>query len=124
MKLLAQDGNTKQLKKVHVDPNVAFPFQDDFSVGSIHGGDAKPAAPSAKEIVEIQDNKDNVSILMTKTPSGAQSDVVVGSQVASGSNPVSGPTANSTQPGAASKGLEDPASDGPASGAVGGPIGK
>jgi hypothetical protein len=56
-----------------------------FPVGTIHGGDAKPAAPSVKEIVEIQENKDNVSILMTKTSSGAQSDVVIGSGVASGS---------------------------------------
>jgi hypothetical protein len=58
VKLLAQDGNTQQLTKAHVDPNVAFPFQDDFSVRTIHGGDAKPAAPNAKETMEIQDNKD------------------------------------------------------------------
>jgi hypothetical protein len=121
VKLLAQDSNTQQLTKVHFDQNVPFPFQDDFSGGTIHGADAKPAAPNAKEIVEIQDN---VSFLTTKISSGAQSNVVVGSRVASGSNPVSCPTTNSTQPGAASGGSEDPASNGPAGGAVGGPISK
>jgi hypothetical protein len=50
MKLLKQDGNTQQLTMVHINPNVAFPFQDDFSVGTIHGGDAKPTAPSAKKL--------------------------------------------------------------------------
>jgi hypothetical protein len=124
VKLLAQDSNTQQLTKAHVDPNVAFPFQDDFSAGTIHGGNAKPAAPSAKEIMEIQDNKDNISVLTTKTSSGAQLEVFVGSWVASGSNPVSGPTADSTQPGAASIGSEDPASNGPTGGAIGWPIGK
>jgi hypothetical protein len=69
VKLLAQDGNTQQLTMAHANPNVAFPFQDDFSFGAIHGGNAKPTAPSAKEIVEIQDNKNNVSILTTKTSS-------------------------------------------------------
>jgi hypothetical protein len=120
--LLVQDGNTQQSIKVHINPNVAFPFQDDFSIGTIHRGDAKPTAPSAKDIVEIQDDNDNVSVLTMKTSSGAQSNVVIGSRVASGSNPVSGPTANSTQPGAAGGGLEDPASKGPASGAIGEPI--
>ncbi len=37
VKLLLQDGNTQQPTKVHIDPNVAFPFQDDFSVGTIQG---------------------------------------------------------------------------------------
>ena len=122
MKLLKQDGNTQQLTMVHINPNVAFPFQDDFSVGTIHGGDAKPTAPSAKKIVEIQDNKDNVSILMAKTSSGAQFDVIVGSRVVSGSNPVSSPNANSTQPGAASGGSDNSASNSPAGGAIAGPI--
>ena len=93
-------------------------------VGSIHKGNATATTPSAKEVVEIKDNKDDISVLMTKTSSGAQSNVVVGSLVASSSNPFSGPTANSTQPGVASGGLEDPASNGPAGGAVGAPNGE
>jgi hypothetical protein len=124
VKLLAQNNHPQQMMKKHVNPNVTFPFQDDFLVGSIHKGNAKAATPSTKEVVEIKDNEDDISILTTKTTSGAQLEVVVGSRVASGSNPVSGPTANSTQPGTTSVGLEDPASNGPASRAVGGPIGK
>jgi hypothetical protein len=59
----AVQGTTKQ----HIDPNVAFPFQDDFSVGIIHGANAnKAVTPSAKEVVEIQDDNDDVSILTTK----------------------------------------------------------
>jgi hypothetical protein len=128
VKLLLQDGNTQQPTKAHFDPNVAFPFQDDFSIGTIQGANKKAGAPSeatapsATECVEIQDDKDDVSILSTKTSSETQSDVVIGSRVASGSNPIAGPTANSTQPGAASEGLEDPASNGLAGRAVGGPI--
>jgi hypothetical protein len=110
VKLLLQDNSTQQPKKAHVNPNVAFPFQDDFFVDTIHGTNAKAptpstaAAPSATEVVEIQDDGDNISILSAKTASEAQSEVVVGSRVAFGSNPVSGPTANSTQLGAASGG--------------------
>jgi hypothetical protein len=102
VKLLAQNNHPKQMTKKHVDPNVAFPFQDDFLIGSIHEGNAKATTLSMKEVVEIKDNKDDISILMTKTTSGAQSEVIVGSQVSSGSNLVSGPTANSTQPGTTS----------------------
>jgi hypothetical protein len=71
-------------------------------VGTIHGANAKTVTPNANDVVEIQDNGDNVSILMTKIARDTQSKVVVGSRVASGSNPFSSPTANSTQPGAAS----------------------
>jgi hypothetical protein len=124
VKLLAQNGHPQQMTKKHDNPNIAFPFQDDLLVSSIHKGNAKAAIPSTKEVVEIKDNKDNISILTMKTLSGVQSKVIVRSRVASGSNPVSGPTANSTQSGTASGGSEDPASDGPAGGAVGGPIGK
>ncbi len=43
-------GTTKQ----HVDPNVAFPFQDDFSVGTIHGANAnKAVTPTVNKVVEI-----------------------------------------------------------------------
>ncbi len=113
-----------------VDLNVAFPFQDDFSVGTIHGTNVQAstpgiaAAPTATEVVEIQDDNKEVSVLTAKTTSKAQSNVAVGSRVASCSNPASGPTNASTQPKAASGGLEDPASNGLASGAVDGPKGK
>ncbi len=96
VKILAQNNHPQQTTKKQVNPNVAFPIQDDFLVGSIHKGNAKAATPSTKEVMEIKDDKDNISVLTTKTMSRAQSEVVVGSWVASGSNTVSGPTANST----------------------------
>jgi hypothetical protein len=120
---LAQEENQGQSTKKHVDPNVAFPFQDDFSIGTIHGANAKTTTPSSSDIIEIQDNKDDISVLTTKTAI-AQSEVVAGSWVASDSNPVSGPTANSTPPGAAGAGSYDPTSTGLGWRSEGGPIGK
>jgi hypothetical protein len=96
VKLLAHNNHPQQTTKKHVNPNVAFPFQDDFLVGSIHKENAKAATPSTKKVIEVKDNEDSISILTTKTTSRVQLEVVVGSRVASGSNPVSGPTANST----------------------------
>ncbi len=111
--------------KQHVDPNVAFPFNDDFSVGTIHGANAaKQPTPNAGEVVEIQDNDDDVSVLTTKTGADIQPEVVVGCQALPGSNPVVGPTAAATQTEPASGGSSDPTSAGPAGGAVGGPVGK
>jgi hypothetical protein len=130
VKLLSQDDGAAPPKKAHVNPNVAFPFQDDFSVGTIHGASAKitnqdsAAAPAATDIVEIQDNNNDVSVLTSKTTSKGSPKVAVGNRVASSSNPVSGPTANSTQSRTASGGSNDPASAGPAGRAVGGPDGK
>ncbi len=131
VKLLSQDSGTQQPKKRHVGPNVAFPFQDDFSVGTIHGANMKTttpqetaAAPTTTEVVEIQDDDDNISVLTSKTTSEGHSNVTVGSRVASGSNPVSGPTASSTQSGTASGGSKDPASAGPTGGDTRGPDGK
>jgi hypothetical protein len=130
VKFLLQDSGARQPTKAHVNPNVAFPFQDDFSIRTIHRANAKAATPSAAasptatEVVEIQNNKDDVSVLTTKTTSKAQSEVAVGSRIASSSNPVSSLTAISTQPGAARGGLDDPASDGLAGGAVGGLMGE
>ncbi len=104
---------------------MAFPFQDKFSVGTIHGANVnKAVTPNVNKVVEIQDNNDDVSILTTKSARETQLEVAVGCRVASGSNPISGPTANSIQPGTASGGSEDPASVGPAGGAAGGPNGK
>ncbi len=41
VKILAQ-ANDRAHKKKFVDPNAAFPFQDDFSAGTIHGTNMKP----------------------------------------------------------------------------------
>ena len=115
----------KEKAKQHVDPNVACPFDGDFSVGTIHGENAaKQPTPSASEVVEIQDNDDNVSVLTTKTGADTQPEVLVGSRAISGSNPTVGPAATATQTKTASGGSSDPASAGPAGGAAGGPVGE
>ncbi len=122
VKLLSQNSSTQQPKKMHVNPNVAFPFQDDFLVGTIHGANVKTtpqetaAAPTTTEVVEIQDNDDDVSVLTSKTTNKGHSNVTVGSRFASGSNPISGPTAASTQSGIARRGSKDPASANPTGG--------
>jgi hypothetical protein len=114
----------RQTTKKHVDPNMAFSFQDDFSVGTIHGTNAKATILSTSDVVDIQDNKDDINVLTPKTASGAQSEVIVGSWVASNFNPLSSPTANSTPPGAAGDGSDDPASTSPGGRAKGEPIRK
>jgi hypothetical protein len=86
--LKANPDGQQDIEKTYVDPNVAFPFQDNFSVGTIHGANAikSPAAPTSKIMVptgsaaaglpcnqnatiEILDNdtKDDVRVLTTKT---------------------------------------------------------
>jgi hypothetical protein len=91
VKLLLQDSGAQQPTKAHVNSNVVFPFQDDFSIWTIHGANAKAstpstaAAPTATEVVEVQDNEDNVSVLTAKTTSEAQSKVTIGCRVAYGS---------------------------------------
>ncbi len=124
--LTGGDTKTNEATKRHVDPNAAFPFEDDFSVGTIHGANAtaKHSSPMVNKVVEILDNKDNVSILRTKTRATNQPNVLVGSQAASGSNTVVGPTAKTTQTKTDSRGLSDPTSAGPVGGAAGGPVGK
>jgi hypothetical protein len=104
----------------HVNSNVAFSFQDNFLVATIHGANAT-AKPVTNEVVEIQDDEDDVSVLTTKTRAETQSEVVVGSRATTGSNPVVGPTANSTQTETNRGGSPDPTSAGPASGNAGGP---
>ena len=104
---------------------MAFPFDDNFSIGTIHGANAaKQPTPTAGAVVDIQDDKDDVSILTTKTGADNQLEVVVGSRAPSGSNPIVGPIAAATQTETASGRLSDPASAGPAGGATGGPVGK
>jgi hypothetical protein len=121
VKQLTQDGYCQSSTKKHVDPNVAFPFQDEFSVGTIHGANTKATIPTAQEVVEIKGNVEGTSNPTTKTSKGVQSEVIVGSRVASGSNPISGPTTNSYPPGAASGGSDDPSSVRPAGRAKGEP---
>jgi hypothetical protein len=74
-------------KKAYVNPNITFPFQDDFSVGTIHGanGTRSPVAPPSEKTaptgsaaagtpcnqnatIEILDNnvENDVSMLTTK----------------------------------------------------------
>ncbi len=115
-----------RVARQHVDPNVAFPFEDNFSVGTIHGvkTTAKSPSPTVNEVVEIKDDKVDVSILTTKASADNQSKVVVGSRSASGSIPIVGPTAKSILTETASGGSLDPPSASPTGGAAGGPVGK
>jgi hypothetical protein len=101
-------------KKNFVDPNAAFPFQDNFSVGTIHGTNMKPPTNKDKneeevEVIEIVDNDDDVSVLTTKTQDELlalllqerrKSKSAIGRRAASGTNTlVSGPTADATPSG-------------------------
>jgi hypothetical protein len=125
VKQLTQNGGEHQSKKIHVNPNVAFPFQDNFSVGTIHG--AKVTTPTQNmvepmttaEVLEIGDINNNVSVLTMKTTSEKHTDSAVGRRVASGSNPTNGSTANPTQPRTVSRGSADPTGADPESGATG-----
>jgi hypothetical protein len=42
VKNIAQANQTNLKQKWHVNPNAAFPFEDDFSVGTIHGKNMVP----------------------------------------------------------------------------------
>ncbi len=124
VKYLTQ-ANTNPSKKHFVDPNTAFPFQDDlFSVGTIHGTNMKPPSKEqGKEeakVIEIVDDENNVSVLTTKTydkllallQKRQKSKSAIGHRAASGTNPlVSGPIANVTPVGVT--GTEPIAAEGP-----------
>jgi hypothetical protein len=89
-------------KKRHVDPMAAFNFEDDFSVGTIHGrNDAIPprkVGVGAMEVIEII-NDDDVSVISSKTQDGLAA--AGGIRVASGSTlSVIGLTAEATPAGA------------------------
>ncbi len=120
--LTGGSGTTNSIARQNINPNVAFPFKDNFLVGTIHGANAttKATPPIVNKVVEIQDDKDDVRILTTKTRTETHSTVKVGCRVASSSNPVNGPATNSPQTETASGGSSDPASAGPAGGAAGG----
>jgi hypothetical protein len=123
---------------------MAFPFQDDFSIGTIHGTNMK--APSKDqgaeeaEVIKIVDDDKDVSVLTTKTQDELlalllqerhKSKSAIGRQAAFGTNPlVSGPTANATPAGAtgtapgAAEGSQIPPSTGNKGRVDGGPVGK
>ena len=113
VKNLAQ-ANANPPKKQFADPNTAFPFQDNFFVGTIHGTSIKPplkdqGAEKAKVIEIIHDN-DDVSVLTSKTQDKLlalllqerqKSKSAIGHRAASGTDPlVSSPTANTSPAGA------------------------
>jgi hypothetical protein len=143
VKNLAQANKTNH-KKNYVAPNTVFPFQDDFSVGTIHGTNMKApskdqSAEEAKVIKIVNDDKD-VSILTTKTQDEILALLLqerqkrksaIGRWAASGTDPlVSGPTANATPAGAtgtvplAAEGSQIPPSTGNKGRVDGGLVGK
>jgi hypothetical protein len=109
VKALSQGKQSSSSKKKYVDPNMVFPFQDDFSTGTIHSANVTPAnsrnASAASKMIKNADDDDNISVLTSKSLAENgnlppmeenRSEQVVGNRVASGSDqkPVSGPTAN------------------------------
>jgi hypothetical protein len=74
VKNIAQADQTN-VKKRHVNPNAAFLFQDDFSVGTIHGKNkaAQPkdqvegtGAKDATKVIKITKNNKDISVLTSK----------------------------------------------------------
>jgi hypothetical protein len=68
---LSQGNHSSSSKKKYGNPNVAFPFQDNFSVGTIHDANITPANsgtdPAASETIKIADDNDNISVLTLKS---------------------------------------------------------
>jgi hypothetical protein len=95
--------------KKHVDPTTAFNFEEDFSVGTIHGKNdaihARTIGKEATKVIELTDD-DDVSILLSKTQDKLVALVVqerrrsmlaAGTRVATGSRPPAiGHTTNAT----------------------------
>jgi hypothetical protein len=137
-------ANANPPKKHFADPNAAFPFQDNFFVGTIHGTNTKP--PSKNQgtekaaVINIINNYNNFSILTMKTQDELlalllqerrKSKSAIGRQAASGADPlVIGPTTNTTPAGAtgtapvAAEGSQIPPSTGNKGRVDGGPVGK
>jgi hypothetical protein len=72
VKNIVQANQTNLKQKWHMDSNAAFPFQYDFSVGTIHGKNMVPqskdqgkdtVSKDTAEVIEINDNWDDISIL-------------------------------------------------------------
>jgi hypothetical protein len=143
VKNLAQATNTIH-KKYYVDPNAAFPFQDNFSVGIIHGTNmklpSKDKSAGKGDVIEIIDDYNDVSVLTSKTQDKLlavllqerqKSKSAIGRRAASGTHPIgSGPTANATPAGAigtapvAAEGLQIPPGTSNEGRVDGGPGGK
>ena len=143
VKNLAQANNNPP-KKYFVDPNAAFPFQDDFSVGMIHGTNmkalSKEQGAEEAEVIEIVNDDNDVSVLTTKTQDKLLALLLqerqkrksaIGRRAASGTDPlVSGPTSNTAPAGAtgtapvAAAGSQIPTSTGNKGMVNGGPVGK
>jgi hypothetical protein len=144
VKNLTQAGNSTP-KKNFVNPNAAFPFQEDFSVGTIHGSNiSKPPSKDKNEeeaeVIETEDNDDDVSILTTKTQDELlalllqerrKSKSAIGRRAASGTDTlVSGPTADATPAGetgtapVAAEGSQTSNSTGNEGRVDGGPVGE
>ncbi len=70
VKNLAQT-NANPPKKQFTDPNAAFPFQDNFSVRTIHGTNMKPLlkdqGTEKAKVIKIVDDNNDVSVLTMKT---------------------------------------------------------
>ncbi len=70
VKNVAQANKTNH-EKNYFNPNAAFPFQDDFSVGTIHGTNMKPPSKDQgvgeAKVIEIVYDDDDVSVFTTKT---------------------------------------------------------
>jgi hypothetical protein len=126
--LKANPAGQQDNEKMYVNPNVAFPFQDNFSVGTIHRANAtkSPAAPTLEIMaptgsaaagppcnqnatIEILDNntEDDVSMLTTKmqdelvallVKARRQIHASTGSRVVSGSGIPSGSSPVATPP--------------------------
>ncbi len=142
VKNLAQ-ANSSPPKKHFVNPNAAFPFQDDFSVGTIHGTNTKAQlreqGADELDVIEIVDNDNDVSVLTTKTKAKLLALLLqerqkrkstIGHWAASRTNPlVSGLTANTTPAGAtrtapgAAVGLQIPTGASNEGRVDGGPVG-
>jgi len=121
-----------QGKKKHVDPMAAFNFEDDFSVGTIHGRNdevsTQKVGAKVTEAIEVVDD-DDVSVISSKTQDGLAA--AGGIRVASGSTPpVVGLTAETTPAGAtgsapvAEEGSLIPSGPGQVGSVVGGPGGE
>ena len=92
----------QNLKKKHVDPTAAFNFEDNFSVGTIHGkNDTIPTRKVGRDttaVIEVADD-DKVRVISSKTQDGLAA--AAGHRVATGSTPpVVGLTADATPAGA------------------------
>jgi hypothetical protein len=71
VKSLSQGDHSSSSMKKYVNPNVTFPFQGNFSIGTIHGTNVTPensrTAPAASETIKIADEDDNISVLTSKS---------------------------------------------------------